>query len=182
MANSIETVWKLILDEKEARKGETMIQRLSRLIKDKLGGDASKAVNKTTEAIKDQTKALKDNEAAAKRSGSAIDAAGNVGGAAGKLRGIGSMVGGGEGLGLINDVGDAVEGVGELVSTLGSLGPAGILAAGAVVALTLVVGDFAKAAQEQAAEIDRIFNAQREVFDEIAGGATSDDLREQIEL
>lgn len=182
MANSIETVWKLILDEKEVRQGEGMIERLSRLVKTKLGGDASKAIDKTTEALERQNKQLKENEEQAKRSGSALETTGKVGGAAGKLRGVGSMLGGGEGLGLLNDVGDAAEGVGELVSTLGSLGPAGIAAAAAVVIMTAVIGDFAKAAQEQAAEIDRIFNAQREVFDEIASGATSDDLREQIEL
>jgi hypothetical protein len=181
MSNSVETIWKLILDEKEARAGENMIQRLARLIKDKLGGESTKAIDKTTGAIKDQTKALKENEDAAKRSGSAVDSAGKVGGAAGKLRGVGSMLGAGEGLGMVNDIGDTIEGLGELKGVIGQLGPAGAVAGIALVALGLVIADFAKGAQEQADAINEAIEASRSVMDEIAGGATKDDIQEQIE-
>jgi hypothetical protein len=188
MANTVETVWKLILDEKEAREGESTIQRLARLLKDKLGGDSKKAIDNTTEAIKDQTEALKEQEEQARKTGEATsgigagDAAGKVGGAAGKLRGLGDLVGGGEGLGIINDIGDAVEGVQELGGTIAQLGPVGAAAGVALVVLGAVIADFAKGAQEQADKINEIFDAQRSVFDEIAGGATSDDIQEQIEL
>lgn len=182
MANSIETVWKLILDEKEARQGENMIQRLARLIKEKLGGDASKAIDKTTDAIEKQTRALKDNEAAAKKSGNALssDTAGKVGGAAGKLRGIGDIAGAGGGLGILNDVGDAVEGLSELGSVIGSLNPVSLLAIGAIAAIGLAIATFVDDANKQAEKIDQAFNAMRDVMDEVAGGATTQDIEEQI--
>lgn len=186
MANTVETLWRLILDPKETREGESTIQRLARLVKEKLGVDGAKAIDKTTEAIKDQTEALKENEEAAKKAGAAQegigagDAAGKIGGAAGKLRGVGSLVGGGEGLGIINDIGDAVEGFQELGTTLASLGPVGVAAGAAILALGLVIGDFAAAAQKQADEINSAIDNMRAVADEIAGGATKEDIQESI--
>lgn len=187
MANTVETIWKIVLDEKEIRDGESTIQRMARLLKDKLGADATKAIDKTTEAIKDQTDALKENEKAAQRAG---DASGGVGalaggvggglGSVGRLAGVGGLVGAGEGLGMVGDIGDAVEGLQELGGTLAELGPAGALAGVAIVALGLVISDFAQAAQKQADEINTAIDSMREVADEIAGGATTEDVQESI--
>lgn len=185
MANSVETVWKLILDEKEARAGESMIQRLARLIKDKLGGESVKAIDKTTEAIKDQTEALKENEKAAKDSGERLSASEGISkglGGASRTAGVGSLLGAGEGLSLLGDTADAIEGLSELSGVIGKLGVSGGLAVVAIAVLSLAVADFAKAAQEQADKLNEFFDAQREVFDEIAGGATTADLQEQIDL
>lgn len=189
MANTVETVWKIILDEKEAREGESTIQRLARLLKEKLGVEGAKAIDKTTEAIKDQTEALKKNEDAAKKAGDAKkgglgDLAGGVGGGlgnVGRLAGAGSLVGAGDGLGIIGDIGDAIEGLQGLGSTLAQLGPAGALAGVAIVALGLVISDFAAAAQKEADAINAAIDSMRAVADEIAGGATKEDLQESID-
>lgn len=189
--NTVETVWKLILDEGEAREGESTIQRLARLIKDKLGGESTKAVQKTTEAIKDQTEALKKNEEAAKKAGDAKgagigDAAGTLGGGlgdVGRLAGAGGALssGAGQGLGMIGDIGDAIEGLQGVGSTLASLGPIGAVAGVAIVALGLVISDFAAGAQKTADEINAAIDSMRSVADEIAGGATKEDIQESIE-
>jgi hypothetical protein len=126
--NSVQTVWKLILDENAAREGENMIQHLARTVKDKLGTDATRAIDQTTEAIKDQTDALKENEKAAKASGSSLSATQGVSkglGGAGRAAGIGDLLGAGEGLRLVGDTADAIEGLTELGGVLtGTLVPA----------------------------------------------------------
>lgn len=181
-SNTVSTVWRLIFDEGEARKGESMIQKLSRLLKEGLGKESTAAVDKTTEAIKNQTEALKENAKAAEGSQIGLgDAAGNVGGAAGKLRGLGSKLGGGEGLNIVNDIGDAVEGFQELGSTLVELGPIGAVAGVAMVALGVVIADFAAGAQKTADQINEAIDSMRSVADEIAGGATTEDIQNSIE-
>jgi hypothetical protein len=187
-SNTIQTVWKLILDEGEAREGESTLQRIARVLKDKIGGEGSKAVDKTTEAIEKQTKALKENEDAAKKAGNASggigEAAGKVGGGlgdVGRLAGAGSLVGAGEGFGIVGDIGDAIEGLQGVGSTLAELGPIGAVAGVAMVALGVVISDFAAGAQKTADEINAAIDSMRSVADEIAGGATKEDIQESID-
>lgn len=98
-----------------------------------------------------------------------------------KFRGVASMFGGGDLVGFADDAMDAADGVQQLASAAVSMGPAGIAAAAAVVLVVAVMGDLAAAAQEQADAINESINSTRSVLDEIAGGATSDDIRENIE-
>lgn len=101
--------------------------------------------------------------------------------AAAKFRGAASLFGGGELVGFIDDMQDAIEGVQQFGGSItGLLNPATIAAGVAVGALALIVKDFADGAQKQAEAIDGIFSAQRAVFDEIAGGATRADIEETI--
>jgi len=194
MANStVKTVWSLILDEGEARKGESTLQRIARVLKEKIGGEGAKAVDKTTDAIEKQTKALKENEDAAKKAANANtggaglgDVTGTLGGGLGgvsRFAGVGGAFSSsaGEGLGLIGDIGDAVEGFGELGTTLAGLGPVGVAAGVAIAALGLVISDFAAAAQKEADAINASIDSMRSVADEIVGGATTEDIQQSIE-
>jgi hypothetical protein len=200
--NTVQTVWKLILDQNAAREGESLIQRLARTIKDKLGGESRAAIDKTTEAIKEQTDALKKEEAQAKETAAATskisvsDSAGKVGGAAGKLRGVGSLLGGGEALGLVNDIGDAVEGITELGGVLsGTLIPAMSGAAAALLPLApillplaaaaLAVGAAVKATvdgiQAELSRLSQALDAERSALEAAGSGATVSDAQAQIE-
>jgi hypothetical protein len=184
--NTVETVWKLSLDEQTAKKSESILQRLANTVKKALGEDSTRAVQKTTEAIKDQTKALEANEKAAKESGSSLSATEGISkgfGGAGRAAGLANLAGAGagEGLSILGDTADAVEGLTEVGSVIAGLGPVGLVAAGAVGVLALVVGDFAESAREAAEQIDAAFNAARSVADEIAGGATTEDVQASID-
>lgn len=135
-------------------------------------------IQKVKQEVLDVQKAVKDT------SSTKLEVSGPGGGGGfqpNKLRGVASMFGGGEIVGFVDDIGDALDGITQLGGNLSSLlNPATIGAGVAVAALALVIQDFAQGAQEQADAIKSVFEAQREVFDEIAGGATTADIQEQI--
>lgn len=191
--NTIQTLWKLILDKGEAKEGETLIQRLARVLKDGIGRDGAKAIDETTEALKRQNKQLKENADDAKKV-NAGDAAGQVGNLANKFRGAGSLVG--IDTNLVGDIADAVEGISGLGTVItGSLLPA-LTGAGAALlplapiliplaAAAVAVGVAVKGAvdsiHEQLARLSEELDAERSALEAAGSGATVSDAKAQID-
>lgn len=199
MANTIQTVWKLQLDESAAREGENFVQRLARTIKDKLGGESTKAIEKTTEAIEEQTEALKKNEEAAKRAAdvdrggrsAATDFSGDVASASGGLRGAADFLGGGQ-LGAVSGLLEVTEALGDIgefapqaasqvASLATSLGPVGLGLAAVAAVAAIAISSLAATVQEEADKITAVGEKRLEIAERIAAGLTASEATEELE-
>lgn len=165
---------------------------------------AAKSVQDLSDKIrKDLTGSLKE----ANKAASSIDVKAAAGGgapAAAKFRGAASLVGGGEIVGLIDDLQDLGEGFSTLASQGGKLGAAmvgtlapaigstaagvaiaGLAFAGAGIAIAVLGAALKAFTDEQARQakiIEDIVEAQRTVDEKINAGATTKELNEEREL
>lgn len=172
----------------------------------------SKGTDKAAKAIESIGKSAKQLDTdlkSAGKSASSIDVKAASGGggstpAAAKFRGAASLVGGGEIVGLIDDLQDLGEGFSQLASQGGKLGAsmvgtlapaigstaAGIAVAGlafagagaAIILLGAALKAFTDEQAKQAKVIEDIVNAQRSVDEKINAGATTKELNEEREL
>lgn len=158
------------------------------------------SVEKLTDEIRgDLVSAIKEADKAADgidiKSGGSSGGGGNLPAAA-KFRGAASLVGGGELVGLIDDFQDLGEGLVELKSSApgaaqglfslaASMGPAGLLAAGAaavaVVALGAVLKTFADERAKEAETVRGIIEANKSARTKAIDGATTADFEKEIE-
>jgi hypothetical protein len=212
MANTIQTIWKLILADDEAQKSEGIISRLANALQDKLGNSSTSAVEKTTDAIREQTEALKAEEAQAAATGEAVSSSSKAGGIGkpseliSKFSSVGRMAG--IPVEQIAGIAKAAEGVQQLAAASGLLTPAaeaagaasaaaapGLLASAAgfaavllplaplIIAIGAVVAVLAilkQADDQRAADLKKEAELRRAVSDEIAAGATKEDIEAEI--
>ena len=204
MPNStLETVWKFGIDEGEAKEAENFFTRLAKTIKEKIGGDGTKAIKATTEAIEDQTRALKDAEDQAKKTGQSYDDrlkrvkeggadfSGDVASASGGLRGaVDTFSGGNSGaIGGILEFTEAIADVGEYapqaatqIGTLvSSLGPVGLGLAAVVAVAAAAVVAASQSIQKEADRITQVGEKRLELAERIADGLSTDDALAEIE-
>lgn len=180
-------------------------------------GQIAKETGETGKAVGDLTKKLKELGATddeikgvarsfeAARSGSGGGGGGGGGGApaAAKFRGAASLIGGGEIVGLIDDLQDLGEGFSQLATQGGKLGgalvgtltpaigstAAGVAVAGAaflgagvaIAALGAAIKAFTDEQAKQQAVIEGIVDAQRDVDQKINRGSTSQDLQTELD-
>lgn len=175
-------------------------------------GVETKGTDKAGKAIANlgkETKALSKELTSASKAANSIDVKSSAGGgggapAAAKFRGAASLVGGGEIVGLIDDLQDLGEGFSQLASQGGKLGSAlvgtlspaigstaaGVAVAGAafavagiaIIALGAVIKSFVDEQAKQQKIIEDIVDAQRSVDEKINAGATAKALIEEREL
>lgn len=196
---------RLGVETKGVDKSVNDLKGLDREI-DKLTKDIRQGFDKSVnsvEALTDEIRgdlvgALKEADKVA--SGIEVKSGGSGGGnapAAAKFRGAASLIGGGEIVGLIDDLQDLGEGLVQLKSAApgavdgimklaSSIGSGGLLAAGAagiaLVALGLAIKSFADEQAKAQAVIEGIVDAQREIDQKINAGATTADLNAEREL
>jgi hypothetical protein len=152
-------------------------------------------INKVKQEVLDVQEAIKETSATKLN---ITETAGNIGGAAGKVRGIAGLIGGaggGEIAGLINDIGDAVEGVSQFGGALTALVPGltgGAAGAAAMLVPLLPLAAIAAAVagavvllnnaeNERAEALRQEMDIVRSINDEIAAGSTKEDIQAQIE-
>ena len=99
-----------------------------------------------------------------------------VGGAARALGSAGGLIGSASGSAGIGQAGQAM---GMLASNISTLGPAGVLATGAAIGLSLAMKEVNKASEEARREMELVLDARFAEID--AAGKTTEEIKKQIE-